>query len=224
MSRRVTFRTGKGVTMPKVLIADDHPILRTGLKQILTAEPDIEVVGEVANGIELLDFLRKHSCDLVLLDISMPKRGGLDVIDEIKQLRHNIGILILSIYPEEQYAIRALRAGASGYLTKASAPNDLIHAIRKVLSGGKYISLSLAEILASEIDPYACQQPHKRLSDREYQVMCMLATGKTVTEVANELNLSVKTISTHRTRILEKMNMKNNAQLTFYAVENHIIE
>jgi len=210
--------------MPRVLIADDHPILRTGLKQILTAESDIEVVGEVANGIELLDFLRKHPCDLVLLDISMPKRGGLDVIDEIKQLRRNIGILILSIYPEEQYAIRALRAGASGYLTKASAPNDLINAIHKVLSGGKYISPSLAEILASEIDPYASQQPHKRLSDREYQVMCMLAAGKTVTEVANELNLSVKTISTHRARILEKMNMKNNAQLTFYAVENHIIE
>jgi two-component system, NarL family, invasion response regulator UvrY len=210
--------------MPKILIADDHPILRTGLRQILTAESDIEVVGEVPNGIELLDFLRKHPCDLVLLDISMPKRGGLDVIDEIKQLQRNISILILSIYPEEQYAIRALRAGASGYLTKASAPNDLINAIHKVLSGGKYISPSLAEILASEIDPYASQQPHKRLSDREFQVMCMLAAGKTVTEVANELNLSVKTISTHRARILEKMNMKNNAQLTFYAVENHIIE
>ncbi|MCE5274371.1 MAG: response regulator transcription factor [Syntrophaceae bacterium] len=210
--------------MPKVLIADDHPILRTGLKQIITAESDIEVVGEAANGMEVLDFLRKHPCDLVLLDISMPKRGGLDVIDEIKQIQPNIGILILSIYPEEQYAIRALRAGASGYLTKASAPNELINAIHKVLSGGKYISLSLAEILASEIDRYSSQQPHKHLSDREYQVMCMLAAGKTVTEVANELNLSVKTISTYRARILEKMNMKNNAQLTFYAVENHLIE
>lgn len=214
----------KGVAMPKVLIADDHPILRTGLKQIITAESDIEVVGEAANGMEVLDFLRKHPCDLVLLDISMPKRGGLDVIDEIKQIQPNIGILILSIYPEEQYAIRALRTGASGYLTKASAPNELINAIHKVLSGGKYISLSLAEILASEIDRYSSQQPHKRLSDREYQVMCMLAAGKTVTEVANELNLSVKTISTYRARILEKMNMKNNAQLTFYAVENHLIE
>lgn len=210
--------------MPKILIADDHPILRTGLRQILTAEPDIEVVGEVADGIELLHFLRENPCDLVLLDISMPKRGGLDVVDEIKRLQRNISILILSIYPEEQYAIRALRAGASGYLTKASAPNDLINAIHKVLSGGKYISPSLAEILASEIDPYASQHPHKRLTDREFQVMRMLAAGKTVTEVAHDLNLSVKTISTHRARILEKMNMKNNAQLTFYAVENHIIE
>jgi two-component system invasion response regulator UvrY len=209
--------------MPKVLIADDHPIVRTGLKQIIADEPDIKIVGEVSNGAEVLEFLMKNACDLVLLDLSMPKRTGLDVISEIKQINPNIGILVLSIYPEEQYAVRALRAGAAGYLTKASAPNELIKAMRKVLGGGKYISISLAEILASEIDQHTPQQPHERLSDREHQVMLMLAAGKTVTEVAQDLNLSVKTISTYRARILEKMNMKNNAQLTFYAVEKHLI-
>ena len=209
--------------MPKVLIADDHPIVRTGLKQIIADEPDINIVGEVSNGAEVLEFLMKIPCDLVLLDLSMPKRSGLDVISEIKQIDSNIAILVLSIYPEEQYAVRALRAGAAGYLTKASAPNELIKAMRKVLSGGKYISISLAEILASEIDQHTPQQPHERLSDREHQVMLMLAAGKTVTEVAQELNLSVKTISTYRARILEKMNMRNNAQLTFYAVEKHLI-
>ncbi len=210
--------------MPKVLIADDHPIVRTGLKQIIADEPDIQIIGEASNGSEVLEFLMKNPCDLVLLDLAMPKRTGLDVINEIRQIQPHIAILVLSIYPEEQYAVRALRAGASGYLTKASAPNELIKAMRKVLSGGKYISISLAEILASEIDQHTPQQPHERLSDREYQVMLMLAAGKTVTEVAQDLNLSVKTISTYRARILEKMNMKNNAQLTFYAVENHLIE
>lgn len=209
--------------MPNILIADDHPIVRTGLKQIIADEPDINIIGEVSNGVEVLEFLMKNACDLVLLDLAMPKRTGLDVINEIKQLQPKIGILVLSIYPEEQYAVRALRAGASGYLTKASAPNELINAIYKVLSGGKYISISLAEILASEIDQHTPQHAHERLSDREHQVMLMLAAGKTVTEVAQELNLSVKTISTYRARILEKMNMRNNAQLTFYAVEKHLI-
>ncbi|HPX50141.1 MAG TPA: response regulator transcription factor [Deltaproteobacteria bacterium] len=210
--------------MPKVLIADDHPIVRTGLKQIIAEEPDIKIIGEASDGNEVLEFLRKEPCDLVLLDLAMPKRSGLEIISEIRQIRPNTAILVLSIYPEDQYAVRALRAGASGYLTKASAPNELIKAMRKVLNGGKYISMSLAEILASEIDQHTQQQPHERLSDREYQVMLMLAAGKTVTEVSRELNLSVKTISTYRARILEKMNMKNNAQMTFYAVENHLLD
>jgi len=210
--------------MPKVLIADDHPIVRTGLKQIIAEEPDIKIIGEASDGNEVLEFLRKEPCDLVLLDLAMPKRSGLEIISEIRQIRPNTAILVLSIYPEDQYAVRALRAGASGYLTKASAPNELIKAMRKVLSGGKYISMSLAEILASEIDQHTQQQPHERLSDCEYQVMLMLAAGKTVTEVSRELNLSVKTISTYRARILEKMNMKNNAQMTFYAVENHLLD
>jgi len=154
----------------------------------------------------------------------MPGRSGLEIISEIRQIKPNVGILILSIYPEEQYAVRALRAGASGYLTKASAPVELIQAIHRVSRGGRYVSQTLAEILASEIDRHSAKQPHEKLSDREYQVMLLLASGKTVTEVAQNLNLSVKTISTYRSNILEKMNMKNNAQLTFYAVENNLIK
>lgn len=210
--------------MIRVLIADDHPIVRTGLKQIIAEEPDIEVVGEASNSGEVIDSLWKHGCDLVLLDIGMPGRSGLEIISEIKQIRPNVGVLILSIYPEEQYAVRALRAGASGYLTKASAPIELIHAIHRVSKGGRYVSQNLAEILASEIDKHSTKQPHERLSDREYQVMLMLASGRTVTEVAQELHLSVKTISTYRANVLEKMSMKNNAQLTFYAVENNLIK
>ena len=210
--------------MVKVLIADDHPIVRTGLKQILADDPDIEVVGEAENGGEVIEFLWKNACDMVLLDIGMPGRSGLEVTSEIKQIKPNVGVLILSIYPEEQYAVRALRAGASGYLTKASAPIELIQAIHRVARGGRYVSQTLAEILASEIDRHSEKQPHEKLSDREYQVMLLLASGKTVTEVGQSLNLSVKTISTYRTNILTKMNMKNNAQLTFYAVENGLIK
>lgn len=210
--------------MVRILIADDHPIVRTGLKQILAEESDIELIGEASNTGEVLNLLWKKECDLVLLDIGMPGRSGLEVIGEIKQIRPNIGVLILSIYPEEQYAVRALRAGASGYLTKASAPIDLIEAIHRVSRGGKYVSQNLAEILATEIDMHSSKQPHERLSDREYQVMLLLASGKTVTEAAEDLRLSVKTISTYRANLLEKMNMKNNAQITFYAVEKDLIK
>ncbi len=210
--------------MVKILIADDHPIVRTGLKQILADDPDVHLAGEAGNSGEVIDFLWKHEVDLVLLDIGMPGRSGLEVISDIKQINPNIWVLILSIYPEEQYAVRALRAGASGYLTKASAPIELIRAIHKVSKGGKYISQNLAEILASEIDRHSLKQLHEKLSDREYQVMLMLASGKTVTEVANNLCLSVKTISTYRANILEKMSMRNNAQLTFYAVEKNLIK
>ncbi len=210
--------------MVRILIADDHPIVRTGLKQILAEEPDILISGEAANTGEVLEFLWKNECDLILLDIGMPGRSGLEIIGEIKQVRQDIRVLILSIYPEEQYAVRALRAGASGYLTKASAPVDLIHAIRKVSGGGKYISQNLAEILASEIDRHSEKQPHEALSDREYRVMLMLASGKTLTEAAKALNLSVKTISTYRASLLDKMKMVNNAQLTYYAVEKDLIK
>jgi two-component system invasion response regulator UvrY len=210
--------------VPKILIADDHPVVRSGLKQIIAGEPDIEIVGEATNGNEVIEFIKQNPCDLVLLDIAMPERSGLDIISEIRQLSPDTKILILSIYPEDHYAVRALRAGALGYLTKAGAPQELLGAIRKILSGGRYISPSLAELLATEIDRRASHAPHEQLSDREYQVMLMLASGKTVTEAAHELNLSVKTISTYRSRILEKMNMKNNAQLTFYAMENHLLD
>jgi DNA-binding NarL/FixJ family response regulator len=210
--------------MVRVLIADDHPIVRTGLKQILADDPDIEVIGEAENGGEVIELLWKNECDMVLLDIGMPGRSGLEVTSEIKQIKPNVGVLILSIYPEDQYAVRALRAGASGYLTKASAPIELIQAIHRVSHGGRYVSQTLAEILACEIDRHSEKQPHEKLSDREYQVMLLLASGKTVTEVGQSLNLSVKTISTYRSNILAKMNMKNNAQLTFYAVENSLIK
>jgi two-component system invasion response regulator UvrY len=207
----------------KILIADDHPIVRAGFKQVISDMPDMLVADEAGNGQEVLQLIGKKDYDLVLLDISMPGRSGLEILKDLKSEKPKLPVLILSIYPEEQYAIRALRAGASGYMTKASAPNELILAIRKISEGGKYISASLAEKLAYYLDGDAAKPPHETLSDREYQVMLMIASGKTVTEIANELCLSVKTISTYRTHILEKMRMKNNAEITLYAVQNKLV-
>ena len=207
----------------KILIADDHPIVRAGFKQVISDMPDMLVADEAANGQEVLNYIRKKDYDLVLLDISMPGRSGLEILKDLKSEKPKLPVLILSIYPEEQYAIRALRAGASGYMTKASAPNELIAAIRKISEGGKYISASLAEKLAYYLDGDASKPPHETLSDREYQVMLMIASGKTVTEIADELCLSVKTISTYRTHILDKMRMKNNAEITLYAVQNKLV-
>jgi DNA-binding NarL/FixJ family response regulator len=207
----------------KILIADDHPIVRAGFKQVISDMPDMLVADEASNGQEVLQLIGKKDYDLVLLDISMPGRSGLEILKDLKSEKPKLPVLILSIYPEEQYAIRALRAGASGYMTKASAPNELILAIRKISEGGKYISASLAEKLAYYLDGDAAKPPHETLSDREYQVMLMIASGKTVTEIANELCLSVKTISTYRTHILEKMKMKNNAEITLYAVQNKLV-
>ena len=207
----------------KILIADDHPIVRAGFKQVISDMPDMLVADEAGKGQEVLHLIGKKDYDLVLLDISMPGRSGLEILKDLKNEKPKLPVLILSIYPEEQYAIRALRAGASGYMTKASAPNELILAIRKISEGGKYISASLAEKLAYYLDGDAAKPPHETLSDREYQVMLMIASGKTVTEIANELCLSVKTISTYRTHILEKMKMKNNAEITLYAVQNKLV-
>ena len=207
----------------KILIADDHPIVRAGFKQVISDMPDMLVADEAGNGQEVLNLIGKKDYDLVLLDISMPGRSGLEILKDLKSEKPKLPVLILSIYPEEQYAIRALRAGASGYMTKASAPNELILAIRKISEGGKYISASLAEKLAYYLDGDATKPPHETLSDREYQVMLMIASGKTVTEIANELCLSVKTISTYRTHILEKMRMKNNAEMTLYALQNKLV-
>jgi two-component system, NarL family, invasion response regulator UvrY len=207
----------------KILIADDHPIVRAGFKQVISDMPDMLVADEAGNGQEVLNYIRKKDYDLVLLDISMPGRSGLEILKDLKSEKPKLPVLILSIYPEEQYAIRALRAGASGYMTKASAPNELIAAIRKISEGGKYISASLAEKLAYYLDGDASKPPHETLSDREYQVMLMIASGKTVTEIADELCLSVKTISTYRTHILDKMKMKNNAEMTLYAVQNKLV-
>jgi two-component system invasion response regulator UvrY len=210
--------------MLKILIADDHAIVRQGLKQIVTETRDMTVAGEASNGQELLSKIKEGEYDVVVLDITMPVIDGMDVLRQLRSERPRLPVLMLSIHPEEQYALRALRAGASGYLTKESAPDELVVAIRKVSSGGKYISTSLAEKLAFELEVGREQALHETLSDREYQVLCMIASGKTVTDIAQELSLSEKTISTYRSRILEKMNMKNNAELTYYAIKNQLIE
>jgi len=210
--------------MIQILVADDHAIVREGLKQILGEVSDMAVRAEAASGQEALAKVRADRFDVVLLDISMPGRSGLEILKEIKAEQPHLPVLILSMHAEEQYAVRALRAGASGYLTKASAPDELIGAIRKVSCGRKYVSASLAEKLAGELDVDTKRPPHEALSDREYQVMLMLASGKAVKEIAAELCLSVKTISTYRARVMEKMNMKKNAELTLYAVQNHLVD
>lgn len=207
----------------RILIADDHPIVRAGFKQVLSETPDMEVTDEAGNGQEVMAAIRKKDHDVVLLDISMPGRSGLEVLKDLREEKPKLPVLILSMYPEEQYAIRALRAGASGYLTKASAPNELIAAIRKVAEGGKYISATLGERLTDFLGTDITRPPHELLSDREYQVMLMIASGKTVSAIGDELCLSVKTISTYRRNILEKMKLKNNAEITVYAVQNNLV-
>jgi two-component system, NarL family, invasion response regulator UvrY len=209
--------------MIRILIADDHSIVREGLRQILSDTGDMAVTAEAANGQEALDRILKEEFDVVVLDIAMPGRSGLDILKDIRNFRSKLPVLVLSMYPEEQYAVRVLRAGADGYLTKESAPNDLITAIRKLYDGKKYISPSLAEKLAFSIEMHSTRPPHELLSDREYQVLCRISSGKTVKEIAEELSLSVKTISTYRARILDKMSMKNNAELTYYAIQNHLV-
>lgn len=207
----------------RILIADDHPIVRAGFKQVLSETADMVVADEAGNGQEVLNYIKKKEYDVILLDISMPGKSGLEILKELKIDHPKLPVLILSIYPEEQYAVRALRAGASGYLTKASAPHELIAAIRKLSEGGRYISASLAEKLANYLDIDLSKPPQETLSDREYQVMLLIASGKTVSEIAEELHLSVKTISTYRAHILDKMKMKNNAEITLYAVQNNLV-
>lgn len=210
--------------MIKVIIADDHKMFLQGLKQILREAPDIVVVDEAGNGQEALNKIyANNNIDLLILDISMPGLSGLDVIKELRSNKSRISILILSMYPEEQYALRAIKAGASGYITKASAPEELIEAIRKISKGGTYISSSIAERLLFSLKGDSEKLPHEALSNREYQILKMMASGKTVSQIADELFLSVKTISTYRTRILEKMNMKSNAELIHYAIKHKLI-
>ncbi len=210
--------------MLRILIVDDHPIVRQGLKQILSEESDVKVMGEAQNSHEVLNLVQKQNWDVVILDITMPGRGGLDVLKELKQQRPKLPVLILSMHPEDQYAMRALKAGAAGYLTKESCTEELVKAIRKILNNGKYVSPSLAETLASNLEVNKSKSPHEELSDREYQVMCMIASGKTISQIAEELSLSVKTIGTYRTRILEKMKMKTNAELTHYTIKNGLVD
>lgn len=209
--------------MLNILIADDHAIVREGIKQILAEIPDTVRTDEAINGQEVIQKVWQNNYDLVLLDISMPGRSGLDVLKQLKSEKPALKILILSMHPEEQYAVRALKAGASGYLTKESTPLELTEAIKKVSLGKKYVSSSLAETLAAHLETMAERPPHETLSNREFEVMCMIASGRTVKEIAGDLSLSVKTISTYRTRILQKMSMKNNAQLTHYTIQNNLI-
>jgi len=208
--------------MIKILIADDHSIVRKGLTQIVEEVADMEVAAEASRGAETLGKLRKYDYDVVVLDISLPGMTGLDVLKQIKVEKPNLPVLMLSIHPEEQYAIRALKAGAAGYLTKDRAPDELITAIRKAYDGTKYVSSSLAEKLA--LDLATGHHPHEGLSDREFQVMCMIARGKALKDIGEELYLSPKTVSTYRSRLLEKMKMKSNEELTRYAMNNRLID
>ncbi len=208
--------------MIRVLIADDHAIVRAGLKQILEGVPDMVLADEAANGWELLEKVRKSDFDVIVLDITMPGGGGTEALRQLRNEKPKIPVLALSIHPEDQYGKRMLKAGAAGYLTKESAPDELVNAIRKVYSGGRYVSPQLAEKLAADLASSSDAPPHEGLSDREYQVMIMIGSGKMITEIASELNLSVKTVSTYRTRVLEKMRMRSNAELTHYVVTHQL--
>ena len=206
----------------KILTADDHPLFRRGLKNAFADTQDIEVVAEATNSNDVLARVRENELNLVLLDISMPGKGGLEVLKQMKTEFPKIPILILSVYPENQYAVRFIKAGASGYLTKESSIDILIEAVRKVAQGGNYASTDITEKLAFDF-LNTDKPPHELLSDREYQVFSMIATGKSLTEIGTDLSLSVKTISTHRTRILEKMKMKKNAELIHYAIQQNLL-
>ena len=210
--------------MIKILIADDHAVVRRGLKQILSETVDMVVGAEAVNGQETLNKVRANDWGVVVLDITMPGRSGLDILKELKRERPKLPVLVLSMHSEDQYAVRVLKAGASGYMTKESAPDELVKAIRKVSAGGKYISPYLAEQLAYDLGGDFEKPPHTALSDREYEVMCMIASGRMVSDIAKKLSLSVKTISTYRTRILEKMKLETNADLTRYAIDNRLID
>jgi DNA-binding NarL/FixJ family response regulator len=208
----------------KILIADDHPIFRAGLKEILTKERDVDFVGEAESGHKALELAKKQRWDVVILDITMPGKEGLEVLQELRRERPKLPVLVLSAHPEDQLALRLLKAGAAGYLTKDKAPEVLLTAVRRVLGGGKYVSESTAEKLVLKLESNGTSPPHELLSDREYQVVRMIASGKTVKEIAKELFLSVRTVSTYRARALEKMRMKSNADLIRYALENKLVE
>lgn len=210
--------------MIRVVVADDHAVVRRGLIQILAETTDIDVVAEAATGAEVLRRVQENDCDVVVLDVAMPNGGGIEILDRLRRLRPQVAVLILSVYPEDQYALRALKAGASGYLTKASAPEELTRAIRQVARGRRYITTSLAEMLAAELGREGEKEPHESLSEREYQVMCLLARGKSVSDIAGELSLSVKTVSTYRRRLLEKLELQTTADIIRYAFQHRLVE
>lgn len=210
--------------MIRILVADDHKMFRKGLKQVLEYDREIAVTGEASSGYEVLDQVGKNDYDVLLLDIAMPGLNGLDTLKQLRSLRPKLRVIVVSMYPEQQYAARAIKAGASGYLTKESDTEELIGAIKKVFRGGKYISSSIAEKLLFDLEPDSGRAPHLDLSDREYQILCMIARGSKVSEIAEELFLSVKTVSTYRCRILEKMKMKSNAELINYVLKHQLIQ
>jgi DNA-binding NarL/FixJ family response regulator len=208
----------------RILIADDHPIFRAGLKETLAKEHDVDSVGEAESGQKALELARQQRWDVVILDITMPGKGGLEVLQELRRERPKLPVLVLSAHPEEQLALRLLKAGAAGYLTKDKAPQVLIAAVRKVLRGGRYISESLAEKAVQALASPTTKPLHEALSDREYQVMRMIASGKTIQEIGKECFLSVRTVSTYRARTLEKMDMKTNTDLIRYALQNKLVD
>jgi len=210
--------------MIRIVVADDHTIVREGLKQLLAAASDLKVTGEAQNGQEVLRHVREDDFDVLLLDMSMPGKSGIELIKQVHGEKPKLRILVLSMHEEEQYAVRALKAGASGYLTKESATDQLVAAIRKVAAGGVFISPAVGEQLALGAMAQTDGPPHTALSDREYQVFEMLVAGKSVTDIAERLNLSVKTVSTHKARIMQKMNMTNQAELIRYAIGHRLVD
>jgi DNA-binding NarL/FixJ family response regulator len=210
--------------MISILLADDHPIVRQGLKQILSVELDVSEVGEASSAADVLRLARSKEWSVIILDLAMPGRSGLDVLADLRREHPNLPVLVLSMHPEDQFAVQALRAGASSYLTKGTAADELAKAVRKIIGGGKYITAAVAERLALDLERGADRPAREQLSDREYLVMTMIASGKTVTDIAMELSLSVKTVSTYRTRILRKLDLKNTAALVRYALDRELVK
>jgi two-component system, NarL family, invasion response regulator UvrY len=209
--------------MIRVLIADDHPVVLRGLKDILTEDPEIEVAGMASDGFEVLTLVRTRDLDLAIIDFSMPGRSGLELVEQIKKERPDLPVLVLSMHPEEQFGIRVLRAGAGGYLTKESVPTEFLKAIHRVATHGKYVSDSLAERLAWSLEKGSEVPPHEGLSAREYRVLCLIASGRTLGHIAGELHLSRNTVSTYRRRVLSKLGLANSAELTHYAIRNRLV-
>ena len=210
--------------MIKILVVDDHAVVRRGLRQILAETPDLHVAGEAGTAGEAMQKVQAERWDVIVLDVGLAGKSGLDLIADIRKLRPETRVLVLTMFSEEQYAVRAIRAGAAGFLTKESAPDKLVDAIRKIAGGGRFISPELAETLASMVAGEGSGKPHERLSNREFEILKLIGSGKTVSQIADELTLSVKTVSTHRTRILRKMDMKTNAELTHYVVKNGLVD
>ena len=210
--------------MIKILVVDDHALIRKGLKQLLEDSPDIQVTGEAETGMQAINMMRKNHFDLVLLDISLPDKHGMDVLKQFKTEQPDIKIIVLSMYPEEQYGLRALKAGAAGYINKQSAPEKLAGAIQHVISGKKYISETLAEQLLNNLIGESQELMHQSLSNREYQTLCLMASGKSLTEISEAMLISPKTVSVYRARMLEKMGFKNNAEAVHYAIAYHLVD